>query len=227
MRNALGIFGGTFDPVHYGHLRAADEVREALDLGELRLVPARDPPHRDAPSATAAQRVAMLELAVAEFPRLAVDTREIRRTGKSYTVDTLRELRAESPLRPLVLVVGVDAFAGLPQWHRWRELVMLAHIAVVTRPGAPLESALHGGLAELWNERHRESTAPLESAPAGFIFSISVTPQPISATAIRALLAKGPSGMEQVRGLLPADVLTYIDHHRLYRPLIDHFRDAT
>jgi len=227
MTRSLGIFGGTFDPVHYGHLRAAAEVREALDLGELRLVPARDPPHRGTPSATAAQRVAMLDLALPEFPGLAIDTREIRRTGKSYTVDTLRELRGESPQRPLVLVVGVDTFAGLPQWHRWRDLVTLAHVAVVTRPGAHLEDALQGPLGDLWRDRHRDEVSQLESAPAGSIFSVQVTPQPISATAIRALLAKGPAGIAQVRGLLPAAVLTYIEHHRLYRPLIDHHRDAS
>jgi nicotinate-nucleotide adenylyltransferase len=218
MSNALGIFGGTFDPVHYGHLRAAAEVRDALDLMELRLVPARDPPHRGTPSATAAHRVEMLKLALAEFPQLAIDTREIDRIGKSYTVDTLRELRNEQPDRPLVLVVGADAFAGLPQWHRWRELPRLAHIAVVTRPGTRLEDALHGPLAELWQNRHRESKVQLETAPAGAILTVPVTPQPISATAIRAALAQGRKEIAQVRGLLPAAVLAYIDHHQLYRP---------
>lgn len=217
MGDALGIFGGTFDPVHYGHLRAAAEVREALDLAELRLVPARDPPHRDIPSASAAQRLEMLELAVVEFPGLEIDTREIRRTGKSYTVDTLRELRGESLQRSLVLVVGVDTFAGLPQWHRWRDLTELAHIAVVTRPGSPIDDALQGPLAQLWQDRHRDDRALLETTPAGYIFIVPVTPQPISATAIRAQLAKGPAGVAQVRGLLPSAVLTYIDHHRLYR----------
>jgi nicotinate-nucleotide adenylyltransferase len=218
MGSALGVFGGTFDPVHYGHLRAASDVREALDLGELRLVPARDPPHRGTPSASAAHRVAMLELALAEFPQLALDTREIDRIGKSYTVDTLRELRSEQPDRPLVLVVGVDTFAGLPQWHRWRELSELAHIAVVTRPGTRVEDALHGPLAGLWQNRYRKDKVQLETALAGAIFTVSVTPQPISATGIRAALAQGRKGIAKVRGLLPAAVLTYIDHHQLYCP---------
>lgn len=227
MSSALGIFGGTFDPVHYGHLRAAAEVRQALDLAELRLVPARDPPHRGTPSATAAQRVAMLKLALAEFPQLALDTREIDRIGKSYTVDTLRELRRETPERPLVLVLGVDAFAGLPQWHRWRELPGLAHIAVVTRPGARVDDALRGPLAELWRDRYREDKVQLGAAPAGAIFTVPVTPQPISATAIRAALAQGRKRIAQVRGLLPAAVLTYIDHHQLYRPPHFPFPDAS
>lgn len=214
----LGIFGGTFDPVHYGHLRAADEVRRALALAEVRLMPARDPPHRGEPSATAAQRVAMLELAVAEFPALGIDTREIARTGKSYTFDTLAGLRAEMPERPLVLVTGVDTFAGLPTWHRWHEIPALAHIAVVTRPGYRIEDALQSPLAQLWNERHSADRSRLESAVAGTIFTVPVTPQPISATAIRAALARGREGREALHGLLPGAVLAYIDQHQLYHP---------
>lgn len=219
--SAIGIFGGTFDPIHYGHLRAAQEVRDALDLAELRLVPAGDPPHRKAPFATAAQRVAMIELALAEFPQLGLDTRETRRSGKSYTVDTLRELRHENPQRPLALVVGVDAFAGLPTWHRWRDIPQLAHVVVVTRPGASLEASLTGPLAELWRNRHREERVYLETTAAGAMFALAVAPQPISATAIRAALAQGPSGAAGVRGLLPEAVLTYIDLHQLYRPRPD------
>ena len=221
MGRALGIFGGTFDPVHYGHLRAADEVRTVLDLAEVRLVPARDPPHRGTPSATAMQRVAMLELALAEFPALRLDTREVARTGKSYTYDTLAELRTQMPDRPLVLVTGVDAFAGLPGWHRWLEIPTLAHIAVVTRPGTRVEDALHGPLAKLWNDRCSDDRRKLENANGGTIFAVSVTPQPISATAIRAALARGRQGIAEVRGLLPAAVLTYIDQHELYRPKPD------
>jgi nicotinate-nucleotide adenylyltransferase len=217
MASALGIFGGTFDPVHYGHLRAADEVLDALGLREVRMMPARDPPHRGSPGATAEQRVDMLRLALMEFPRLRLDTREIGRTGKSYTFDTLAELRAEAPQRPLVLITGVDAFAGLPTWHRWQEIPMLAHIAIVTRPGTRVEDALHGALAQLWNRRYSDDPDALENAAAGTIFAVSVSPQPVSATALRAALATGRAGIAQVRGLLPAAVLTYIDQHALYR----------
>ncbi len=131
----LAILGGTFDPVHYGHLRLADDVRTALALPEVRLVPAGKPPHRVAPQASARDRIAMLELGVREFPGLVVDAREINRGGKSYTVDTLGELRGEMPHTPLALLIGADAFRGLSSWHRWKDLFVLAHLIVVPRPG--------------------------------------------------------------------------------------------
>ena len=217
MTRALGIFGGTFDPVHYGHLRAAEEVLDALHLAEVRMLPARDPPHRAAPGATAAQRVDMLRLALVEFRRLRLDAREIRRTGKSYTFDTLCELRAEAPQRPLVLITGVDAFAGLPTWHRWQDIPALAHIAVVTRPGTRVEDVLRGPLERVWRARYSDDRRKLENAPAGTIFAVSVSPQPISATALRIALADGHEGVARIRGLLPSAVLTYIDQHALYR----------
>ena len=221
--SVLGILGGTFDPIHYGHLRAADEVQRILGLAETRLVPAGDPPHRRAPGASAAHRLAMLRLAVQEFPALGVDARELSRAGKSYTFDTLTELRREHPERPLALIVGADAFAGLPSWHRWRELFGLAHVVVVTRPGAALAGSLPGALGDEWNRRLASDPAALESARSGSILSVAITPQPISATAIREALARAPSGIDDVRGLLPTAVLTYIDRHQLYRP----FKDAS
>jgi len=220
----LGLFGGTFDPVHYGHLRSASEVHRALRLEEVRLVPARDPPHRGVPSASAAHRCAMLELALREFPQLSLDTRELERTGKSYTVLTLEALRAEMPRRSLVLILGVDAFAGLPQWHRWESVLQLAHIAVVTRPGAELADALQGPLNPLWQDRLILDPLELETSPAGAIYALPVTPQPISATAIRAALAQGRP--DAVRGLLPAAVLDYIELHHLYRPATDETSQA-
>jgi nicotinate-nucleotide adenylyltransferase len=215
--SALGLLGGTFDPVHYGHLRAADAVRRALHLAEVRLFPAGDPPHRAAPVATAAHRVAMLALALAEFPGLALDTREIARPGKSYTVLTLGELRAEAPLRPLALIVGADAFSGLPTWHRWTEIFDLAHVVVVTRPGAPLPAMPDGPLAAHWAQRRQRVPGVLESRQAGAIFVLPVPPQPVSATAIRRALAAGSSGVEAVRGMVPPAVLAYIGRNQLYR----------
>ena len=221
MPGALGLFGGTFDPVHYGHLRAAAEVRDALGLAEMRLLPAGDPAHRAAPQANAMHRLAMLELALQAFPGLVIDSREIHRTGKSYTVLTLEELRAEMPARPIACVVGADTFAGLPEWHRWREVFDLAHLVVVTRPGLRIEGALTGALRAEWEKRMTPDLAALETAPGGAIFRVPVTPQPISATAIRDALASGPAGAAKVRGLLPAEVFTYIDRHQLYRPRSD------
>jgi nicotinate-nucleotide adenylyltransferase len=218
---SIGLLGGTFDPVHYGHLRAADEVRSALGLAEVRLVPAGDPPHRAAPSASAEQRLAMLDLAVAEFPGLVVDPREIARDGKSYTVLTLEELRAEAPARPLVLIVGVDAFAGFPTWHRWHEVFRLAHVVVVTRPGASVDDAIVGALGEEWVARATADPARLETRPAGAIYVQPIRPQPIAATVIRRALAQGPAGVAEVRGLLPPAVLAYIDRNQIYRPRKD------
>ncbi len=143
----VGVFGGTFDPVHHGHLRTALEVLEGCGLEQLRLVPALVPPHRPQPRAPAPLRLEMLRRAVAGEPRLVVDDRELRRGGPSYTVDTLAELRAAVGTRPLCLVLGADAFLGLPGWHRWRELFALAHLVVVERPArgsSRTRSWLHG-----------------------------------------------------------------------------------
>jgi nicotinate-nucleotide adenylyltransferase len=184
----LAIFGGTFDPVHLGHLSVAWEASELLDA-DVRLIPASVPPHRPAPIATATQRVAMLRAALQEQSRLTLDTRELERTGPSYTIDTLIELRAEQGERPLVLLIGADAFAGLPTWHRWRELFDVAHIGVLSRPGveATLPDALEAELAA----RRADSFAVLHSIPAGKVIELAVTPLEISATRIRELLAEG------------------------------------
>lgn len=211
----LAILGGTFDPVHYGHLRLAVEVREALALPQVRLVPAGDPPHRAPPIASAEDRVAMLELAVREFPGLVVDPREIARGGKSYTVDTLTELRRDNPATPLALLVGADAFRGLPAWHRWRELFDLAHLIVVPRPGVALHD-LPDALTHEWRTRRVDDPQVLRSRISGAIYRQPVTAQPVSSTAIRAALARGGENTAQIAGLLPAAVLAYIESKRLY-----------
>ncbi len=214
--DAIALLGGTFDPVHYGHLRFADEVRHALGLTEVRLVPAADPPHRAGPSASAVDRLAMLRLGAAEFPGLVVDDRELRRGGKSYSVLTLSELRNEFPDTPLLLLLGADAFRGLPGWHRWRELLDLAHIVVVERPGVNLEAGLPAPLVEPWRDRLVTDPGLLLGRPAGSIFVQPIAPQAISATTIRAMLAKGSVSAAKLHGLLPPAVLAYIELHHLY-----------
>ncbi|HEY3178388.1 MAG TPA: nicotinate-nucleotide adenylyltransferase [Casimicrobiaceae bacterium] len=213
----LGLLGGTFDPVHYGHLRLADDVRIALALPQVRLIPAGDPPHRSAPHASAADRLAMLELACAEFSGLAVDPREIDRRGKSYTVLTLEELRSEDSRRSLLWIIGADSVLGLPEWHRWRELFNLAHLVVAERPGVALDAALPAALASEWKARLISDPALLRERPFGAIYRQRVTPQPISASAIRSAIARGPDSIAAVRGLLPDSVLAYIVRHGLYR----------
>ena len=217
MSSPLGIFGGTFDPIHCGHLELARELRAGLDLDCVRFIPAGDPPHRAAPVAPAIHRLAMVELAIADHPGLAVDAREIQRKGRSYAVDTLEELRSEAPSRSLALIVGTDTFLGFATWHRWRTLFDLAHVVVVARPGIAFDRALAPPLEEEWRARFRDDAHALSTAPAGSIVVMPITPHAISASAIRAELARGAEGIAAVRGLLPAAVLAYIDRNQLYR----------
>jgi nicotinate-nucleotide adenylyltransferase len=198
----IAILGGTFDPVHNAHLRAAWEAAEALDA-QVRLMPAHVPPHRPAPVASAALRVAMLEVALAGQSHLTLDTRELRRAGASYTFDTLFEMREEfGAARSLILLLGADAFAGLPSWHRWRDLFDLAHIAVLTRPGHA--TALPAELAAAIAPRRTDSPAALRTRAAGLLIDVPVTPLEISSSRVRALLAAGG----EPRWLVPDALLT-------------------
>ena len=218
-RAPLGVLGGTFDPIHTGHLRLAEEAREALGLDGVRFIPAGQPPHRGEPGSTAEDRLAMARLATAGNPGFSVDDGEVRAQQKSYTVLTLERLRAEiGPQQPLVLILGADAFAGLPTWHRWTDLFALAHIAVANRPGyaphgrhwpATLSPALDAACAG----RHTADPADLRRAPAGRVVPFDMTPLAISASLIRDLVRDGHSA----RYLLPESVLDYIAAHHLYR----------
>lgn len=208
----VAVFGGTFDPVHYGHLRVAWEVAERLDC-EVRLMPAGRPPHRGQPGAPPEQRAAMLALALAGQDRLRLDRRELDRTGASYSVDTLRALRAElGPARPLVFVLGADAFRALPGWHRWQELTGLAHLLAMTRPRQRLDRLdpdLHAAMAGRWTGR----VELLQREPAGRVMVQRVTPLAVSSSQIRNALAAGRSP----RYLLPQAVLDHIQAQGLYR----------
>lgn len=209
MRKTLGIFGGTFDPIHHGHLRLALEIKQQLQLDELRLLPCHQPPHRAQPQVSSAQRAAMLRIALSGCAELQVDERELARNAPSYSYDTLSELRAEIGAQPsLVLCMGMDSFVGLNHWHRWRELLNLAHIVVVARPGWALPNS--GELAEL--SALAASPSALRQAAAGSLVVIAPRLLPISATEIRAQLAAG----ESPRYLLPDAVLDYIQANRLY-----------
>ena len=193
----LALFGGTFDPIHIGHLSVAWEASELLDA-EVRLMPASVPPHRSAPTATAEQRVEMLRAALRGQSRLTLDTRELDRSGPSYTIDTLEEFREEFGDRPLVLLLGADAFAGLRSWQRWRDLFDVTHIGVINRPGVDtfISVELERAVAPL----RTDDPAVVRSQPAGRVIELTVTPLEISATRIRELLAAG----RDPRYLLPA-----------------------
>jgi nicotinate-nucleotide adenylyltransferase len=206
----IGVLGGTFDPVHYGHLRPALEVYEGLGLSELRFIPCRVPPHRAPPEAPAHHRLAMVERAIAGVPGFRADARELARPGPSFSVDTLSELREEiGSGSPLLLLVGMDAFAGLHRWHRWREIPRLAHVVVAHRPGAaPAMDSPYLHLAPA-----TDSAAGLRTETSGRVLFQQVTQLGISATGIREYLRAGRSP----RFLLPESVRRYIVEHGLYR----------
>jgi nicotinate-nucleotide adenylyltransferase len=185
----IGVFGGTFDPVHYGHLRTAFELWQLLRLAEVRFLPTGNPPHRDQPLAGAELRLRMVRAAVAGQPAFTVDDREIRRSGVSYSVDTLAELRAEYPRRSLCLLLGMDAFLGLPHWHRWRELLELAHIVVAHRPG--WKAPTMGPLGEVMVDHGTGSIRELHERTAGRIYVHAVTQLEISSTELRQLIVSG------------------------------------
>lgn len=208
-KTAIGILGGTFDPVHFGHLRTGLDVVEALGLSQLRLIPCALPPHRVEPVASPQERRLMLELAIKNHPKLVVDDRELDREGPSYTVDTLLSLRDELPDNPLFVLMGTDAFCSLPSWSRWQQILDLAHIVVMQRPEESME--MSGELAG-WYQAHQAEKGD-DILPAGKIWSIPVTQMAVSATAIRDALYE----KRDVRYLLPDAVIALIEQMGLYQ----------
>lgn len=211
MSKGIAVFGGTFDPIHIGHLQSALEVRQALDLSAVRLIPAFVPPHREQPGCSAEHRLAMVRLAIRSSRHLVVDEREIERGGPSYTLDTLTSIREEIGDEPLIAVMGIDSFLTLPAWHRWRELTERGHILVLDRPGWCWE--LEEPLASFVAARLAEDLAPLRREPCGAIARLQTTQLEISATRIRALIGSGGSAGY----LLPECVGGYIEEHGIYR----------
>jgi len=207
---AIGIFGGTFDPVHYGHLRAAVEAREKLGLPDMRLLPAGTPPHRSGTFASAEHRLAMLKLALSDNDGLQVDDREVRREGSSYMVDTLAEFRREYPHSPLLLMIGQDAANALDRWHDWQALFGLAHLVIMRRPESV--SIYSSELEEQVHSRHTGQVEDLMTSIAGLVLPLEVTQLAISSTDIRRRISQQKSP----RFLLPEAVIAYIRQHRLY-----------
>ena len=186
MSEPIGLFGGTFDPIHYGHLRTAFELFQLLRLEQVRFLPTGNPPHREASLAPAELRLSMVRAAIAGQAAFVVDDREMRRSGVSYTVDTLLDVRREFPDRSLCLLLGMDAFLGVPHWHRWREIFNLAHVVVAHRPG--WKAPITGPLGEVMVDRGTGNLRELHTAAAGRIYVHAVTQLEISSTDLRALI---------------------------------------
>ncbi len=212
----IGILGGTFDPIHYGHLRLAEEMLELANLRQIRFIPTGIPPHREAPQVSAEHRSAMVQLAIADQPAFVMDDREVRQATPCYTVDTLRELRGElGAKQPLCLLMGGDAFLQLHTWHEWEQLFELAHIVVGYRPGFTIEERIHGAPEKL--RRHYQqrlcSVDALPQQPNGGVVELVIPKLEISATLIRSRVAENRT----IRYLLPNAVANYIHQHHLYK----------
>lgn len=189
MNAPIGIFGGTFDPIHFGHLRTGFELSQRLQLHELRWIPSGRPGHRDAPLASPAMRLAMVRAAIEGQSGFVADDREVKRERTTFTIDTLEELRSEFPEHPLCLILGMDAFLGLPKWHRASELLSLCHIVVAHRPGWSLPAT--GPLAELMAASGVSEVAPLHTALSGRVYVHAVTQLEIASSELRAILVSG------------------------------------
>ena len=212
----VGIFGGTFDPIHYGHLRVAEEIVETVGLQKMYFVPAGMPRLRHSPVASPQHRVEIVRLAIQKNPDFVLDGREIYRDGVSYSIDTVREFKQEfgEEVR-LCLVLGADAFIKLPEWNNWKELFNLCHFIVSTRPGYTftlIKELLSKELREECSQRWVSNTETLKKETSGLIFIASTTMLDISATSIRAHIAVG----RNVRHLVPSVTVNYISKNKLY-----------
>ena len=206
---ALGVLGGAFDPVHIGHLRGAIAVREHLGLERVDLLPAAQSPLKDTATVTAADRLAMLEAAVRGVPGLGVDARELARKGPSYTVDTLIELRREvGQAMPLIWIVGKDILPALPKWSRWQQLLELAHLVILERPGSDSPPLA----VTQWLDQHRIDQNTLLTSASGGVMTLDQPVLDIASSDIRTLLAAG----RDPRFLLPDVVMEYIKRHKLF-----------
>lgn len=203
----IGVFGGTFDPIHYGHLRAALEVKEFFDLTEVRLIPSATPPHRHQPVASASMRQQMVNLAIQDQASFICDPRELNRQGLSYMVDTLASLRQDFPTQPLLLFIGTDAFNQLNTWYQWQRLFDIAHVVVMTRP-----SFMRQELDDFFINRYIEDKTELRNTHYGKLYFQAITQLDISATAIRKMIAQH----QNPKYLLPDVVLDYITQQHLY-----------
>jgi nicotinate-nucleotide adenylyltransferase len=208
----IGILGGTFNPIHFGHLRIAQEIAEAASLSQIKFIPSANPPHKAPPQVSAQQRAEMVQLAIQDNPLFSLDTRELARSGPSYTIDTLRSLRDEYRDAAFCLIIGTDAFANLDQWHAWQSILSDCHLILVPRPNHNAQP-LNQTLANLLKQRGTQEFEQLRLQRNGCIIQQSVTALDISSSQIRSSIAQKKSPIY----LSPSSVLKYIQHHQLYQ----------
>ncbi len=210
MTQPIGLLGGTFDPIHNGHLALASYVLQTFALQSVHFIPANQPPHRDAPLASSDDRVAMLKLAIEDYPQYVLNGIELRRAGPSYMIDTLIELKKTLEEVPLCLILGADAFVNLNQWHQWERILDYAHIIVIARSGTDLKKA---NWLRAWLPRYQVGDkAALQTKSAGRVYVDTQELTAISATALRQKLQQD----ESVESMLPVAVLDYISNKKLY-----------
>lgn len=207
----VGILGGTFDPVHHGHIRLAIEFLERLELVEVRLIPLNTPPHREPPVGSPAHRFKMLQIATGHLAGITVDDFELRKPSVSYTIDTVSNFRTKSGDTPVCLLMGIDAFMTIKQWHRWQELPEYVHIVIANRPGNIIDN-FESFAADL-GITVTESPGRLHQAPSGQVCMLNIPMLDISSTQIRSIISSG----KNPEGLLPTEVINYINTHRLYK----------
>lgn len=210
LNKPIGILGGTFDPIHHGHLRLALELSESLSLAKTHIIPCYQPVHRKQPIASPEERLAMVKCAIANQTELVADDREIRRQNPSYMIDTLLSLKEEMPNTPLCLMLGIDAFLGFTSWHRWKDILEHTHLVIAHRPQYNLPAT--GIIATLLNERLQQDASYIHENKAGAILFRPITSLEISASDIRKLIAMG----RNPRYLLPDGVYDHIKQHGTY-----------
>ncbi len=211
MNTPIGILGGTFSPIHYGHLRPAEQIRVALGLDHIRVMPCHKPPHREDPGVSADMRLAMAELACREFPHFRIDERELKRHTPSYTAVTLEQMCQEFQNTPLCLLIGMDSLLSFKQWYQWQSILERCHLVVSCRPGWQLDAS--ASIFDVVQQRQTTDIEVLHQTLAGVIYFATIDEQNISSTQIRQRLLNGQS----TEGMLSEPVAQYIKDHRLYQ----------
>jgi nicotinate-nucleotide adenylyltransferase len=204
----IGLFGGTFNPVHTGHLLAADAVREQLGLDEIHFLPAAYSPFKARPELSDSHRIAMLEHAVADYPEFKIDTRELHMDGPSYTINTLKSINGDLLRDRLYLLIGMDAWRDFEHWHKWQEILEICHIVVTTRPGFSPEN-----LSDFWHAKQVTKADEIKRSRAGKLMFVSVPRSEAASSEIRKYIKKSQS----TKSFLPDSVSQYIEEHQLYR----------